>query len=55
MIVVQTFVMATGEMESERTINHSKWQERQWLGKHCQWSFQNGRGVQTFNAKDEVK
>jgi hypothetical protein len=51
-IVVETYVMATGKLESSRTINNLVRDNRIWLGKHCVWAFANGRGVQTYNEQD---
>lgn len=49
-LIVQTFLLATGEMETQKTINHDDREDRVRLARHCYWAFRNGRSVTTFAA-----
>lgn len=52
-LAVITQNLATGDVVSERTIDHENREDRVWLGRHCYWAFRNGHAVITFNRDDE--
>lgn len=47
LLMVQTFtVESNGEdCEKWRVIDHNNHDDRKWLGNHCFWAFNNGRGI----------
>ena len=47
-IRIITREIETGEVESDKIVDHDNHADRVWLSKHCYWAFRNNRSVETI-------
>lgn len=52
-VTVLVHDVATGETIREHKMNYNDPSRRKWLAKLCYWAWQNGKAVETLNAKDD--